>query len=363
MSENVQKTPLNAVHKESGATMVEFGGWEMPIRYPMGIVAEHKHVREKVGLFDVSHMGEFRVRGPKSLETLEWITTNSVESLKAGEAHYALFPNAAGGIVDDLIVYCLEPGEDYLLCVNAANIDKDFVFVQENNRGALLENQSDLWGQIAIQGPKAPQVLETLLGGAITLGKPFTFQKWEFRGAECIVAMTGYTGELGCEIFVPRQHTEALWKALVAIDPEVLPIGLGARDSLRTEMKYSLYGHEITDSTNPYEAGLGWVVKPKAKDFLGRDKMLAAKEAGLGRKLVGLKVLGRGIARQGYKAFSFDNEEIGEVTSGTLSPSLNTAIAIAYVSESAAKVGTKLFVEIRNKKVEAEVVQTPFYKK
>lgn len=364
MSKDLMQTPLTALHRELGGKMVPFGGWDMPVQYGLGIIKEHKHVRESTGLFDVSHMGEIRVTGDQSLPFLESVTTNHVASLTAGQAQYSLFPNENGGIVDDLIVYCLEPQKDYLLCVNASNTDKDFQYLKTHNQiGATLENQSRQWGQIAIQGPGAVALMEKVTGLPYGDCPSFEFIRWQYKGAECFVARTGYTGEDGGEVFVPWDLTEALWKDLLEADPDVKPIGLGARDTLRTEMKYSLYGQEITDQTNPYCAGLGWVVKPKLKDFLGKDKMLAQKEAGLGKKLVGLEIKGRGIARQGYKAFSFDKKEIGEVTSGTLSPSLNKAIAVAYVTEDAAKVGTQLFVEIRQKMVEAEVVKTPFYKK
>ena len=248
------------------------------------------------------------------------------------------------------------------MCVNAANTHKDFAFLTQENLGAEITNVSKDWGQIAVQGPRAPELLESLCGKAFTDCKSFHFFSWDFEGHSCLVAKTGYTGEPGGEIFVPWEATEALWKALMAKEQGAGPIGLAARDTLRTEMKYSLYGHEISDETNPYSAGLGWVVKPQAKDFLGKGPMLAEKESGIKQKLVGLEIQGRGIARQGYKAFSFDNEEIGEVTSGTLSPSLNKAIAIAFVRTDLAAVGTRLFVEIRNKMVEAVVVKTPFYR-
>lgn len=357
-----KRTPLYDLHIKAGGKMVDFAGWEMPIQYS-GIKEEHLHTRTSVGAFDVSHMGEIWVKGPKSLETLQWTTTNDVSKLKSGDAHYSLFPNAQGGIVDDLIVYCLEPGLKYLLCVNASNTDKDFKFLQENNRGAILENVSSQWGQIAIQGPKAMDLLAEVIGPDIKSLGTFKFMAWQFGGSQCYVARTGYTGEDGVEIFVPAQRTADLWTELFKVGGErIQPIGLAARDTLRTEMKYSLYGNEINDSTNAYEAGLGWVVKPKEKDFLGKDKILAYKEAGLKKKLVGLEITGRGIARPHYKVFSFDKKESGEVTSGTLSPSLNKAIAIAWVESRDATPGTDVFVQVREKMVEAKVVPTPFVK-
>ncbi len=353
-----KRTPLYEQHLEHGAKMVEFAGWEMPIQYS-GLKEEHLHVRSKVGAFDVSHMGEISVKGPKALETLEWLTTNHVAKLGPGQAHYSLFPNEQGGLVDDLIIYCIEPGMNYLLCVNASNTDKDFAHMQKHNRGAQLENISQNWGQIAIQGPNAMDLIAKIFGNDVKDLKSFHFVMKAYDGAQCYIARTGYTGEDGAEIFVPWNKTAALWKDFFKQSGgELMPIGLGARDTLRTEMKYSLYGQEITDTTNPYGAGLGWVVKPKDKDFLGKDVILAGKEKT--KKLIGLEVTGRGIARHGYKVFSFDKKESGEVTSGTLSPSLNKAVAIAYVDPADAVLGKELFVEIRDKMVEAKVVKTPF---
>ena len=362
MSEDVRKTPIYESHVEQGGKMVPFAGWEMPVQYK-GIRDEHNHVRTKVGLFDVSHMGEIRVRGRESLATLQWLTTNDVSKLEKGQAQYSLFPNEQGGIVDDLIVYCMEPGEDYLLCVNAANTAKDFKYLSENNKGAIIENESDQWGQIAIQGPEAIDAIETVTGMKFSGCPSFEFREWNWDGQTCYVARTGYTGEDGAEIFVPWDKANDLWKLFFEKCPNAEPIGLGARDTLRTEMRYPLYGQDIVDNTIPYSAGLGWVVKPAKGDFLGKTEMLEAKEKGLKRKLVGLLITGKGIARPGYKVFSVDSEEIGEVTSGTLSPSLNQAIAVAYVDKPIAEIGTKLLVQMRNKMIEAEIVKTPFYKK
>lgn len=357
---DAKKTPLYQAHVDLGAKMVEFAGWSMPIQYE-GLKEEHFQVRSRVGIFDVSHMGEIDVKGPKALETLEWLTTNSVAKLQAGQAQYSLFPNEKGGIVDDLIVYCIDPGVHYVLCVNAANTDKDFAHMIKNNKGAEIVNVSGQWGQLAIQGPKAIALMTKVLGIDCNAIASFNFAPATFAGETCYVARTGYTGEDGVEVFVPWNMTEKLWATCFAQSGgDLRPIGLGARDTLRTEKKYSLYGQEITDDTNPYEAGLGWVVKPLDKDFLGKSVMMAQKEAGLKRKLVGLEIVGRGIARHGYKVFSFDNKETGDVTSGTLSPSLNKAIAVAYVQPEMAKVGTSLYVEIHRKMVEAKVVQTPF---
>lgn len=362
-NQNLKKTVLCDVHERLGARMVDFAGWYMPVQYE-GLKEEHLNTRANVGLFDVSHMGEIRVRGPKAVETLQWITTNDVSKLQAGEAHYTLFPNEQGGIVDDLIIYCIEPGHDYLLCVNAANTEKDFAFVTANNRGAEIINESAEWGQIAVQGPKAIELLSRVISPEIAKMNSFTHRTFVFGGANVIVAKTGYTGEDGAEIFVPISHTVKLWSELMerGQDLGVKPAGLGARDTLRTEMKYCLYGHEIDDTTNPYEAGLGWVVKPAKKDFIGKVPMVAVRDAGLKRKLVGFVLEERGIPRQGYTLLSFDNNEIGRVTSGTQSPSLNLPIGIGYVDVAYSEVGSEIYVEIRGRGAKAKVVATPFVK-
>jgi aminomethyltransferase len=341
--------------------MVDFAGWYMPVQYE-GLKEEHLNTRTNVGLFDVSHMGEFRVRGPKALETLQWATTNDVTKLAAGQAHYSLFPNASGGIVDDLIIYCVKPGEDYFLCVNAANVDKDFAFVNENNRGAQITNESGEWSQIAVQGPKAMGLLAEVFSPDVNSIQTFHHRQVLYKGAEAIIARTGYTGEDGAEVFIRNNRAVDLWLDLMERGAQfgVKPVGLGARDTLRTEMKYSLYGHEIDDTTNPYEAGLGWVVKPAKKDFLGKAPMIALRDKGLKQKLVGFVLSERGIPRQGYKLLSFDNSEIGRVTSGTLSPSLNISIGIAYVDVAHAEPGSEFNVDIRGRGAKAKVVPTPF---
>ena len=403
-----KKTPLHDLHVQLGAKMVDFAGWRMPIQYK-GLKEEHFQVRKVGGLFDVSHMGEIRFRGPKSLESLEWLTSNSVSKLKAGEAQYSLLTNPAGGIVDDIIIYCLDPGQDYLVCVNAANEAKDWNWMQQNNRGADLSNESLTWGQIAVQGPRAFELLSLLTKEDWSQRKAFTCFWWKFSGQSCLVAMTGYTGERGVEIFAPSSVAAALFGELLEIrgrkgvedgssdlaaSNQFLPIGLGARDTLRTEMKYSLYGHEITDETNPLEAGLGWVVKANEKNFIGKDKILEVKAKGLGRKLVGFRMLDKSIVRDTYslvsallpespearwlkrgppteettnetgKGFVAMSEsvfkKIGVCTSGTFSPSLGYSIGIGYVPLEFSPVGSRLGVEIRGKVYPAEVVETPF---
>lgn len=361
MGENLMKTPLADEHVKLGAKMVDFAGWLMPIQYK-GLREEHNCVRTAVGLFDVSHMGEIRVKGPKALETLEWLTTNDVSKLNANEAQYSLLPNDQGGLVDDIIVYCIEKNHDYLVCVNASNKDKDFQWMQKHNKGADIADESSKWGQIAVQGPKALALLDKTFHTKISEMKPFTFLRTTFAGAEAIVARTGYTGEPGAEVFIEAPATAHLWNTLLEEGAEfgVQPIGLGARDTLRTEMKYSLYGHEIDDTTNPYESGLGWVIKPAKKDFLGKAKILAAKEQGLKRSLIGFQMVEKGIPRQGYPLYSLDGKEIGVVTSGTHSPSLDAPVGIGYLATPYVAEGTEFAVDIRGRKVKAKVCKTPF---
>lgn len=364
MSGQSQRTALYNDHIKLGARMVEFAGWEMPIQY-LGLKEEHLCVRKNVGLFDVSHMGEVRVQGPQALATLQWLTTNDVAKLKKGDAQYSLLPNDQGGLVDDIIVYCLEENKDYLVCVNASNKDKDFQWMSKHNKGAQLKDESAQWAQIAIQGPQALALVQDVCKMDLNATPAFKIIQSEFQKFQIMIATTGYTGEKGCEIFVQAEGASALWNALLSQGQKysVQAIGLGARDTLRTEMCYSLYGHEIDDTTNPYAANLGWVIKPGAKDFMGKARFTSEKEKGLAQKLVGLKMIDKGIPRQGYGIFSFDNKEIGKVTSGTHSPSLDEPIGIAYVASSAAAEGNEIFVDIRGRKVKAKICKMPFLNK
>ncbi len=362
MTKEPKKTPLFEAHIRRSGKMMEFAGWQMPLQFK-GIRREHLHVRKNLGLFDVSHMGEIRVRGREALKTLQWLTTNDVSKLQQGQAQYNLLSNKQGGVTDDLIVYCFKPEEDYLLCVNAANIEKDFKFLMENNHGAIIEDESNQWGQIAVQGPLALDCLEKVTGLSIKNCPIFGFLEWPWKEQICYVARTGYTGEQGAEIFVPRTLTENLWEKFFKECPEAEPIGLGARDTLRMEMAYPLYGQDINETTFPQEVGLGWVVKIHKGDFLGRSAMMKAiKKRAMGKR-VGIELTGRGIARNGYKVFSIDSKEIGVVTSGTLSPSLDKAIAMVRLFPKVGKMGEKVLVEMRNKRVEGRIVKTPFYKK
>ncbi len=355
-----KKTPLAETHEKLGARMVEFAGWWMPVQY-VGVIEEHKAVRESVGLFDVSHMGEVFVRGSKSLETLQWLTSNDVSKLENGDAQYSLLTNPQGGMVDDIIVYCLEKNQNYLVCVNASNVEKDFEWMKKNNLGAIIENESMKWSQIAIQGPKAVELTQRVLGNKVAEISTF---KFAIMNSDWIVARTGYTGEDGFEVFLPNDKAVEFWKALMekGKDLNVQAIGLGARDTLRLEMKYSLYGHEITDDTNALEAGLGWVVKPAKGDFIGKQAIEAKRANGLAKKLIGFKMVDKGIPRQDYELFSFDNQSIGRVTSGTMSPSSREPIGIAYIAAHLAAEGQEFFVNIRGRNAKAVVVKTPFKK-
>jgi aminomethyltransferase len=363
----LRETPLVDEHRALNAKLIDFAGWLMPVEY-RGLRLEHQACRAGVGLFDVSHMGEVRVRGEGALDALQWLTTNDVSRLEMGRAQYSLLPNERGGIVDDVIVYCLEPKRDYLVCVNASNAAKDFAWMRDHAAGSgtkqsfEITDESDRWAQIAVQGPRAMALVERLFGADARALAPFQFRAFAFGDDSVLVARTGYTGEDGVEIFTPPGAAPALWRALLAkgADLGVAPIGLGARDTLRTEMRYPLYGHEIDDETNPYAAGLGWVVKPNAKDFVGRGLMLEGRDAARARPLVGFKMIDRGIARQGYPISNEAGVNIGRVTSGTLSPSLNENIGVGYVSQSNATVGQTIFVEIRGKSIAARIVPTPF---
>ncbi len=362
--ENPKKTPLYNEHIRLGARMVPFVGWSMPVQYK-GLRIEHEAVRNNVGIFDVSHMGEFRVSGPNALETLEWLTTNHVAKLENGQAQYSLLTNPEGGIVDDLIIYCLEKNDHYLLCVNAANIEKDWNWVVSNNKfNAELSNDSELWAQIAIQGPKALKLMDEVFEQNVSDTSLFSFKHISWKNDQGILARTGYTGEHGFEFFIQKDGAASFWNHLLQVGKKyhLQPAGLGARDTLRTEMKYSLYGNEITDTTTPYEAGLGWVVKPQLKEFIGKTALLNAKESKSQRKLVGFKILDKGIARQGSKIINSDGQEIGHVTSGTMSPSLGEAIGIAYLPTDISAQGTEFYIDIRGRKAKSLVVKTPFVK-
>jgi aminomethyltransferase len=357
-------TAFNKIHKGLGGKMVEFAGYEMPIEYK-GIRAEHMIVREGVGVFDVSHMGEFWVKGPKALELVAKITSNDPRILTPGQAQYSCFPNGKGGIVDDLLVYCYE-AEKYLLVVNASNIEKDWNWVVSQNTeiGAELENASDAISQLAIQGPKAAEVLQKLTDVDLSGIKFYTFTTHKFAGVEdVIISATGYTGAGGFELYFRNNVAEQIWNAIFEAGKEfgIEPIGLAARDTLRLEMGYCLYGNDIDDTTSPIEAGLGWITKfNNGRKFIDREFLTMQKNEGVTRRLRGFILNDRGIPRKGYELVNSEGQQIGTVTSGTMSPVLNKGIGMAYIAKEYAAFGTEVFVKIRNKTISAEVVKTPF---
>lgn len=354
------RTPLHDAHLRAGARMVEFAGWEMPVQYA-GLLEEHEAVRTKVGLFDVSHMGEVIFRGPKALAALQAVFTNDLSKVVDGQAQYGCLCRPSGGIVDDVVIY-RRGAEDFLVCVNAGNRQKDFEWLAAHAGGADVKNESDEWAQLALQGPLAAQLLQRLCDQNLSLVKTYRFTSGAVAGVPCLVARTGYTGEDGFELFCKADQAVRLWDALLdAGKPEgIQPCGLGCRDSLRLEMAYRLYGSDMDDDATPLEAGLAWVVKLDKGDFVGREALLRQKEAGLSRKLVGFQLTQAGIARHGYPVV-LDGRPVGVVTSGTKSPSLGTAIGLAYVPPALAAEGSTFAVEIRGRPVAATVVKTPFY--
>jgi aminomethyltransferase len=364
----MKKTPLNQTHIDAGARMVDFGGWHMPVQYS-GLSQEHIAVRTKAGLFDVSHMGEVTVEGEGSEEFLNYLVTNNVSKLVDCQAQYTVMCYESGGVVDDLLVYRRAKNK-YLLCINAGNIDKDWEWIRTQAAKfpkATCRNVSDEFSQIALQGPLSVQILERLTDFNLSEIKYYNFAETDVAGRPVILSRTGYTGEDGFEIYAQAADGPFLWNQIMEAGSPMglIPAGLGARDTLRTEMKFPLYGHEIDQNTNPLEAGLGWVVKlDKPGDFLGKAALQKVKAAGLTRSLVGLKVLDRGIARQGYEIFDSDQKGVaGTVTSGTPSPSLGYPIAIGYVKKELSAPGTRLTIKVRDRFYPAEVVATPFYKR
>ena len=341
--------------------MVEFAGWEMPVQYS-GIIAEHLAVRSSAGLFDVSHMGEIDVSGPDALELCQKLTANDISRIRPLEAQYNLLLNEGGGVVDDLMVYRLEE-EHFLLCVNACNRSKDYQWIQSHREGRVeVQDKSDAYVLLALQGPKAHQILQPLTSISLDELKSFHFNWGEVSSVPCLVSRTGYTGEDGFELYADSSHGERIWNALMEAGQEdgLRPTGLGARDTLRLERALALYGHELDDETTPLEAGLGWVAKLSKKGFLGREPLLQQKREGVKRKLVGLELVEPGIARSGYP-ITKEGRSLGQVTSGTKSPSLRKSIALGYVPVEEAGVGNHLDVEIRGRAVRAVVVALPFY--
>lgn len=360
----MKNTPFTDKHIALGAKMAEFAGYNMPISYS-SINEEHHTVRQNAGVFDVSHMGEFLLKGPHALDLIQRTCSNDASKLTAGKAQYTCLPNEQGGIVDDLIVYCIQENEEYLLVVNAANIDKDWNWISKyNTKGVDMKNISDSYGLLAIQGPHAMKYMQELTSTDLSSLKYYTFAKTTFAGVEdVIISATGYTGAGGVEIYFENKGDNAnkIWEAIFAVGgPQGMkPIGLAARDTLRLEMGYCLYGNDIDDTTSPLEAGLGWITK-FTKDFTAKAILEDQKVTGIKRKLVGIEMVDKGIPRHGYKIQNAAGEEIGYITSGTQAPSLSKAIGIAYLRKDAAVEGSEVFVMIRDKSTKAKVVKMPF---
>jgi len=361
----MKKTPFTDKHIALGAKMHEFAGYNMPIEYT-GIIDEHLTVCNGVGMFDVSHMGEFWVKGPKALSFLQKVTSNNVAVLTPGKIQYTCFPNETGGIVDDLLVYCYEP-EKYLLVVNASNIEKDWNWcVSHNTEGAELENSSDNIGQLAVQGPKATEILQKLTDINLSEIPYYTFKVGKFAGEDnVIISNTGYTGAGGFELYFYPNAADKIWDAIFQAGEEagIKPIGLGARDTLRLEMGFCLYGNDLDDTTSPIEAGLGWITKfVDGKDFINRAALEKQKAEGVTRKLTAFELIDRGIPRQGYEIVTAEGDKIGTVTSGTMSPTRKIGIGMGYVKPEYAKIGTEIYLDVRGRKLKAVVVKPPFRK-
>jgi aminomethyltransferase len=359
----MKDTALSAIHVALGAKMVPFAGYNMPVQYT-GVNEEHEIVRNSVGVFDVSHMGEFMLKGENALALIQKVTSNDASKLVDGKVQYSCLPNNDGGIVDDLLVYRVNETE-YMLVVNASNMDKDWDWISSHNDlGVEMENISDNISLLAVQGPKANEALQSLTDVNLAEMKYYTFEKGTFAGIDNVfISATGYTGAGGFELYVENKDAEKLWKAVFEAGAScgIKPIGLAARDTLRLEMGFCLYGNDINDTTSPIEAGLGWITK-FTKDFTNSEALKAQKEAGVTRKLVAFELLDRGIPRHDYEIVDADGNAIGIVTSGTMSPSLKKPIGMGYVPVAFAAADTEIYINIRNKPVKAKVVKLPFYK-
>ncbi|TCI84574.1 glycine cleavage system aminomethyltransferase GcvT [Tenacibaculum sp. M341] len=359
----MKNTALTHIHEALGAKMVPFAGYNMPVQYE-GVNAEHETVRQGVGVFDVSHMGEFFLKGENALALIQKITTNDASKLVPGKAQYTCMPNNDGGIVDDLIIYMIAENE-YMLVVNASNIEKDWNWISKHNDlNVEMENRSEDWSLLAIQGPKAAEAMQSLTEVDLSAIKFYTFQITDFAGIpNVVVSATGYTGSGGFEVYVKNEDVAQLWEKVfeAGADWGIKPIGLAARDTLRLEMGYCLYGNDITDTTSPIEAGLGWITK-FTKDFVNAEALKTQKENGVSRKLVAFELTERGIPRKDYEIVDGEGTVIGEVTSGTMSPSLSKGIGLGYVTIENSKVDSEIFIQIRKKQVAAKVVKLPFYK-
>lgn len=361
----MRKTQLNDKHEALGAKMVPFAGFYMPVQYE-GVKIEHETVRNGVGVFDVSHMGEFLITGPTALELIQKVTTNDASTLTKGRAQYSCMPNGKGGIVDDLIIYCLEE-EKYLLVVNASNIEKDWNWIDaHNSMGAEMRNLSDDYSLLAIQGPKAVEAMQSLTSIDLSAIKYYHFEVADFAGIEhVIISATGYTGSGGFEIYCKNDQVEQVWDKVFEAGAAfgIKPIGLAARDTLRLEMGFCLYGNDIDDTTSPLEAGLGWITKLNKEDFTDKAFLAQQKETGVTKKLVAFEMVERGIPRHDYPILNADGNTIGRVTSGTMSPSMDLGIGLGYVDVAHSDIDGEIMIEIRNKPILAKIVKLPFYKK
>lgn len=358
---DLKKIPLNDIHEKLGARMMAFAGYHMPVRYSSDI-EEHKTVRQGVGVFDVSHMGEFMLKGPYALDLIQRTCSNDAAKLVIGQAQYSCLPNQQGGIVDDLIIYRLQ-AEEYMLVVNASNIEKDWNWISQfNTQGVEMSNISATICLLAVQGPKAQATLQKLTSVDLSAIKYYHFANGELGGVpNVIISNTGYTGAGGFELYVHKDHAIQVWEAVFEAGAEfnIKPIGLGARDTLRLEMGFCLYGNDIDDTTSPLEAGLGWITK-FTKDFTNSEALKQQKEAGVSKKLVGFKMIDRGIPRHDYEIKDSQGQVIGKVTSGTMSPMLETGVGLGYVTTENAKPGTEIFIAVRNKDLKATVEKPPF---
>ncbi len=360
----MKNTALTHIHESLGAKLVPFAGFNMPVSYE-GVNAEHETVRTAVGVFDVSHMGEFLISGANALKLIQKVTSNDASLLEIGKAQYSCLPNEDGGIVDDLLVYKIKENQ-YLLVVNASNIEKDWNWITNyNNMGAEMKNISDDYSLLAIQGPKAIEAMQSLTSVNLSAIKYYHFEVADFCGIEnVIISATGYTGSGGFEIYCKNNEVEQIWNAVFEAGKQfnIKPVGLAARDTLRLEMGFCLYGNDINDTTSPLEAGLGWITK-FSKDFTNSEGLKVQKEAGISKKLVGFELTERGIPRHDYEILDAAENVIGVVTSGTMAPSLGIGIGMGYVNIQNSEVGAEIFIKIRNNKVAARVVKMPFYKK
>jgi aminomethyltransferase len=359
----LRKTALNSIHRRLGAKMVNFGGWDMPLEYS-GILAEHEAVRTRAGLFDVSHMGEIEIRGSGALGLVQLVSCNNAAKLNVGQAHYSGLMTSRGTFVDDLLVHKISDTH-YLLCVNAGNQDQDFEHIVEHNKfDAKVENAGPRYSQLAIQGPRAKDILQRLTPVTLDSIHYYHFAFGKVSGIDCLIARTGYTGEDGFEIYFAPEHSEKLWSDLMhAGQPAgMIPCGLGARNTLRLEAGMCLYGHEIDDTTTPWEAGLGWICKMEKAPFLGSDVLAQQKKDGLTRKLVGFEMLDKRIGRDGYPVL-IDGQEAGRVTSGGPAPFLKKNIGMAYVPPKSTGIGTDIAINIRGQSEAARIVALPFYKR